>query len=646
MKPACGRARWGVVQVAQFVLIVLFGWQAWNCMRSCAQTFDEAEYICSGYACWSQRAFAFNAETPVLPKLLVSLPVYVRWPHLRVPLDLTQPSLQVEFTVGSDFLYGSGVDATEMLTTARLANLVLAVSLLVLVARWAGRLWGPAGSLLALGVATFEPNLIAHGSLATTDMCLTLFGTGSLYFLWEHIESPRVATLLGCGLCAGAAVASKHTGLVFLGIDALVVVLLVAMGRRFTVPFGDGWSGGAAAVGGGAERGRGGRWFEASGGFAVVVAIALVVLDVCYFGRWIGCYFDGLRTQMAHQQQGHVAFFMGQTGTAGWWNYFLVAFAVKSTLGFLALVGASVVWPGDSRPGGDVCASGGRTFEDVRSPEAHMHEGRTRTAAVCLLLPVFCLFAFTTRLKVDLGVRYILIVYPLLFVWLARLALPASRVALTLVGLLVAAHIASSLSVAPHMLAYYNEAAGGPKGGPRYVADSNVDWGQDLLGLHQWMADNGVRILYLSYCGTASPVYYDVPFQALPGVYQMSVPMSLPPVTKPSVPHHGPRPRVYLAISLTNLYETQVDGTLLYGWLREKEPVTRIGWSIYVYDLSGDAEAHVHLARVYLAVGSAAMAGWEVEQALRLAPDLPDALRLHSYTPLLDVRPGSQKTEP
>ena len=65
-------------------------------------------------------------------------------------------------------------------------------------------------------------------------------------------------------------------------------------------------------------------------------------------------------------------------------------------------------------------------------------------------------------------------------------------------GLLVAAALLwtglSTLSVYPHQLAYFNEAAGGPENGHQHLLGSNLDWGQNVLYLKQRIADRPGRV--------------------------------------------------------------------------------------------------------------------------------------------------------
>ena len=74
---------------------------------------------------------------------------------------------------------------------------------------------------------------------------------------------------------------------------------------------------------------------------------------------------------------------------------------------------------------------------------------------------------------------------------------------------LLAWHVAESMSIRPSYLAYFNQLAGGPSQGYLHLADSSLDWGQDLPSLKQWLdgerLQRGGENAYLSYFGTARP---------------------------------------------------------------------------------------------------------------------------------------------
>jgi hypothetical protein len=144
----------------------------------------------------------------------------------------------------------------------------------------------------------------------------------------------------------------------------------------------------------------------------------------------------------------------------------------------------------------------------------------------------------------------------------------------------------SSWNAAPRQLAYFNELAGGPTGGLRYAADSNLDWGQDLPLLKAYTDREGLGIVYLSYFGTDRPEAHGIRYHYLPG-YGRADP------TLEEVPADAPRHVV--AVSANNLIGTYLKDPDTNAWLRGRPPTAVLGGSIYVYDLTGDPEA---IARV------------------------------------------------
>jgi hypothetical protein len=48
-------------------------------------------------------------------------------------------------------------------------------------------------------------------------------------------------------------------------------------------------------------------------------------------------------------------------------------------------------------------------------------------------------------------------------------------------------YVASSVAVWPLGHSYFNELAGGPRGGPTVLLDSNLDWGEDVTYAYRWL---------------------------------------------------------------------------------------------------------------------------------------------------------------
>ena len=179
-----------------------------------------------------------------------------------------------------------------------------------------------------------------------------------------------------------------------------------------------------------------------------------------------------------------------------------------------------------------------------------------------------------------------------------------------------------TLRIFPHYLAYFNGLVGGPGEGYRYLSDSNLDWGQDLEGLKRYMDKEGLPMVYLSYFGNPPPSAYGIRYQFVPARGHLAPP---PPDVMPD-----DMTREVLAISVLSLQAVHFQDKNLYRWLYRRRPVAKIGYSIFLYDLTGDAEAHLRLAQVYLKVGPRSLAVPELRKVLSLDPSHQEAARLLS----------------
>jgi hypothetical protein len=154
----------------------------------------------------------------------------------------------------------------------------------------------------------------------------------------------------------------------------------------------------------------------------------------------------------------------------------------------------------------------------------------------------------------------------------------------------------SSLRIAPHQLAYFNEIIGGPSQGYKYLADSNLDWGQDLKNLKAYMDLEKLPIVYLSYFGSAPPAYCGIRYQYVPGTW----PLEWPP---PSDRVPAAMRRKILAISVYNLQDVANSNKPLFRWLWNRQPAAKNGYSIFIYDLTADRDGLARLKETYVKAG-------------------------------------------
>ncbi len=183
--------------------------------------------------------------------------------------------------------------------------------------------------------------------------------------------------------------------------------------------------------------------------------------------------------------------------------------------------------------------------------------------------------------KLNLGIRYILPVYPLLIIltgrtltrpWPVKWGLWPRRGVLAL-GVWA---VAEAVVCSPHYLAYFNELAGGPRNGSRVLVDSNLDWGQDLKQLAAWQRKHPeADPLYFAYFGAANVARYGVDCERLPDLGPKHPPRPPEWYASESRPRAG-----WIAISVNCLKLLPA-----YHWLESHAPVDRAGYSILIYHL-------------------------------------------------------------
>ncbi len=530
---------------------------------------------------------------------------------------------------------------TGRLRLARLPTLLLGVLLGWLVFHWARALYGWRGGALALFLYTFCPNVIAHSHLVTTDVAISLGMFGATYAFWRYLERPGRGRLWAGAAAFGAAQLAKVTALFLVPSFALLLLLRTLRLRRGRRPAGPlpgpapvrepaaTIPGPAAPVPGpgvplagapgpgapGPEMPRPGAprpgaprlgalllaygaaaivainvgfWFEGTGtplsryalaspawhALAAVPVLRAVPLPLPY------AYLQGVDMTGRDAAAPAWTYLRGRYSRTGFWNYFLVALAVKLPLStqLLLVLAVALLWSG-------------------RVP---WREGEGFLLVPSLLLLAFC----SLLLSLQLGLRTILPVLPFLFVFVSRAAAhgpaepappptaegaprpgvapaapalaagswfraasrPGARWIAAAVGVLLLWNAVASFSIHPHYLAYFNELAGGPDGGARWLIDANLDWGQDA---------ERVRDVYAAH----SPV---------------------PVLIDPGGPVSG-----RIAVGLSHLVGLDPGEAARHAWLRDNfKPIASIGHSWQVFDVSEQALERC-CSRLPLALGAA-----------------------------------------
>lgn len=509
------------------LLIALFTLNCFYSARQKSVTIDEFVYIASGYSYLTTFDYRLNPEHPPAMKLIIALPLL--WLNPKLPPDDPWWNKGHGYGFARQFFFEVDNNTEQLTQWARTPVILLATLLGFYVFLMARQLYGSIAGILALFCLTFSPNILAHARLATLDLGVTCFAFIACFYLLRYKRTDDVRFLLVSGCLTGLSIGSKFTG-VFL-IPVFLLLLWPSPARSSSTATGYSFDGNPLL--------RYWRDVVLVGGSVVTILLLLYgVVNIDHL-------FNGIADQSGHFERGHDAYLFGNYSTTGWPYYFPLAFLVKTPVPVLVLF--------------LLAAIGYRRF----NPDVW----RSLQRDSIVIVPFGALFVLSAFSPLNLGLRNILPVYPFLFVFVSQLAaVDYKKTVRVVVITLMAGWLAfSSLYIAPHYLAYFNELVGGPRNGPKYLLDSNIDWGQDLKLLARYLRENDIDEVKLNYFG------------AVPRCERYGISC----VVMKCEPEPG-----LIAVSVNSLYGLTEKESHCFQWLRQFEPIETIGFSIYLYRLT------------------------------------------------------------
>jgi 4-amino-4-deoxy-L-arabinose transferase-like glycosyltransferase len=534
-------------------------------------TCDEIVLIPSAYYHLVTNDVQLIPQHPPLCKLLAGPPLLLLqldewWPQ---PDDRSIKKEELEWLRIAHFWKDnySRFEAISFWSRMPMIALTLALGLLAFV--FARDLFGPRAALLAVALFALEPTILAHGRVVQTDIPAAFGFLLSVFALYRYLRAPTWKRACGLGAAAGLAMLAKYS-MVVLGPLLALLFLATLYHRRV-------------------------QWRTVVLHAFLSASVLVLVINAGYFFFhralsetdfvWIQTFFPsskatvwasvralrlllptdfvmGVYWQINHSHEGHPAGLLGMYSILGWWYYFPVAFALKTTIAFLILSLCSLIW-----------GSWRAIFQRERW-------------LLLLLVP----FAFYTALMfitpINIGVRYYLPGYLFLIIlsggWLDYLLrrhssnrgfrFSAATAMILLVGMGV-----ETWRAYPNYMPYLNPLASS-KPHWWYLSDSNVEWGDDVGELALYLRSRGeTRVRAVLLGGFATLGFYGVNYED---------------ATSPTDP---PSSR-YIAIGASFLNGStvpfyQVNGRQVtddervntFAAYRDRVPETVIGNSIYVY---------------------------------------------------------------
>jgi len=500
---------------------------AYSATLDASATFDEVLHIASGFSYWRFNDYRLQPENGNLPQRWCALPLFLS--GCPFPDDEAAWRHGDAFQLGQRLLYEAGQAPARILAAARGMAVVWSTLLCLVVFLWSRSLYGTHGGLVSLTLAAFWPALLAHGPLATSDACGSLFFTLGAWSLWELVHVVTGRRLLAAGVSVGLAAIAKHSCVLLVPLAIVFVIARTIGGRPALASGHDGRKSrnanqqsmplvgvvallvplGAAMACIWVACGFRYRAFEPGSGPTAFYRYATLAECVGYAGG-VGEMCDRLAawrllpeswlwgmSQVVARAGHRYAFAVGEHSVFGWWWFFPLCMAIKNTLPSLALCG----W--------GVGLSSWALVSELRGKRSSVAPAWEATP---LLLTLACLWPMFVSSHLNIGERHLLPAYPPLMI-LAGGTWPAatSRRLRAIIVLLVGLHAVDVTSRWPCTLAYFNQLV--PRGREhRWLVDSSLDWGQDLGRLGVWLNRNARpgEPVFVTYAG-AAPVAAHVP---------------------------------------------------------------------------------------------------------------------------------------
>jgi hypothetical protein len=576
-------------------------------------TFDESVHSLGGMLQWRWSDYRLDPETPSLWKHLaalatIGLPLKVDLQQQDSRAMLENMNVQEKWAINVLFRTKEN-DGAALIDRARIVMPIFGAVVVLLVGVWAQHLAGKAAGAIGAFWAAFDPNLLAHSGLVTSDVACTASLLACFYFCWRMCQSASLARTSLFSVACGLAACIKFTSLalpVFLAPMALIRIVQatpwrVVWGKQATQI-----SGRLAMVVLGIVLSGGTAWLTiwAAYGFRYLPTAdsnlsfnTQFPINLYAHNQWISqrlklgepldkppksgvvdlnrvqefcllahkyqllpqAYLQGLAYQQA-MSNASPCFIDGQRHGGGDLLFFPKAWAYKTPLTTIfAVVLTLAYWAWN------VCRRNWAIALDLSY----------------LFLPYAALLVLALSYSLNIGLRHLLPVFPLMWIglgvaiarvikqhWISRLAF-----------VLLAVNGLESLTNHPNYIAYFNLASRGNNQGLDRLSDSNLDWGQDLKLLAQWQQAHRDVPLYLSYFGSADPAAYGVDYQNIsPGYFYATT------TATPDINSHG-----FLAYSATWLQGTYVPSGPLRDQMdmirQHARPTEVLGGTIYLYSL-------------------------------------------------------------
>ncbi len=510
--------------------------------RQKSAAFDETFHLISGYSYLTTHDPRLQWEHPPLAQVVAASAL---WGQGLTPIQTDNHAWQTgdaEHFVDQYLWVENASLAANMIWRGRIP-LILLTALFGLALFFALRdLVSESAAWVGLTLFAFDPNIITNGRLITTDMAVSGLMLVAVWRLAIYLRQPNWLNLIFTGVATGLAFSSKLTAVLLIPSFLAIVLVYRLPAQKWGKVIG--------------------RRLMALVGIGVIALVTLWGVYGFEFGQIspnlpplpAPTFFGGIPHVLNRVSDGTPTFLLGQTDDNGWWYYFPLTFLLKTPLPLLILL---------------IVAISQRRWRET----------------IIWWFPALLILIVAVNSTLQIGYRHIMPMLVFALAWAASSvdSWPKLRWRQVALGSLTAWLVISALMTFPNHMSFSNLLAGGTRNTWRVFADMNVDWGQDLPALANYMQEHPDEHLYLSYFGSAFPAAYGVDATMLPSFARI---LSGPIYS--SFNAQTPPPGTY-AISATMLRLGLLhEGRDLFAFFRERQPDEMAGGSILLYRVEED----------------------------------------------------------
>ncbi len=568
-------------------------------------TFDEVAHILAGYSYVSEFDYRLNPEHPPLVKVLSGIPLLFLHLNFETTQELWNEVNQwgeyKQWQAGHHLLHEAGNNVDQIALFARLPIILISVGLALLLFWWGKKIGGIATGIFALLLYVFDPNIIGHSHLVTTDIGIAAATTLAFYFFLNFVRNPSWKNAILTGLTLGIAQITKFSAILLVIFFVLLLITFVIFKlidvKNNKISFISGYLAKSLLI-----------------GIVIFFTIWLTYIPFTFnmpttvlstlapakinpdtsiidekaldFVLWsnensitrsLGTYVYGVMYVKNRVAGGNGAYFMGEVSDKAFPNYFPVAFLTKQTLfhlffyvfaisAFIILTYQNILKLFSQKIG--LSASSGRKYVLHNFTE------------ISLLLFVIFYFYISITGNLNIGFRHLFPIMPLIYLITAKVCVDIYSklinekriIAVRYIFIaIIALMISETVMQFPYYISYFNQTVGGPKNGYKIITDSNADWGQDLKRLEEYLDKHPeIDKIRVHYFGG------DRPQNRLGKDRFIEWWDSKRPIEKG-----------YYAISVNHLqgslYDKNKSEDSSYHWLLNYKPIHQVGTSILIY---------------------------------------------------------------